>query len=132
MFGWIKWIFKKIRKFWEEGSDRPPSLTHEKRTDELFQALYECGIPAWVARRNAEAFMVLRPDFDLHSPKHERIKRLLDFHRREFQSAYQAIAMQQGRDVADQWLAYVRSEGIFWARIVALPDDFSVRYLFGC
>ncbi len=74
--------------------------------------------------------MCLRPDFDLDSPKFKQLKELLDFHQDLFLDAYHAIALQQGQGAASEWHDYLRANDIFWARIVALPDDFATQYLF--
>ena len=105
-------------------------LDYELRTDALVQALYHCGIPLFIAKRNAKAFMVLRPDFDLNSPKYRQLKGLIEHHQDEFLNAYYAIAQAHGKTAADRWSQWIRDNDIFFARICQLPDDFAVRYLF--
>lgn len=100
------------------------------RTDALVQALYHCGIPMHVAQRNAKAFMVLRPDFDLNSPKYRQLKGLIEHHQDQFLNAYYDIARSHGRTAADRWIKWIRDNDVFFARICQLPDDFAVRYLF--
>lgn len=109
---------------------RKKNLDFEIRTQELEQALYQCGIPLWIARRNAKAFMVLRPSFDLRSPKWSRLKNLLEFHQDEFLNAYYDVAAASGQKAADKWMEYIRKNDIFFARICQLPDDYAVKYLF--
>lgn len=134
MFPTFAAIARLIKGFWSNRSDLARSgydLDFEIRTDALVDALYQCGIPLWIAKRNAKAFMCLRPDFDLNAPKYRRIKQLLDHHHQEFINAYITIGEQHGRSAADAWMQYIRENDIFFARIVQLPDDFAVKYLFG-
>lgn len=109
---------------------RKQDLDFEIRTEELVQALHRCGIPLWVARRNAKAFMVLRPDFDLRSPRHSKLRSLLEYHQDQFLEAYYEIARSKGSKAANEWMKFIRENDIFFARICQLPDDFAVRYLF--
>ena len=101
----------------------------ELRVNELAEALYQCGIPLRIAKRNAIAFMVICPDFDLSDPKHSKLKRLLEWHQDEFLNAYFDIGERQGRQAADDWMKWIRDNEIFFARIVAI-DDSASRYLF--
>lgn len=111
-------------------AQRQVDLDFELRTDALINALYHCGIPLHVAQRNARAFMVLRPDFDLNSPKYRRLKGLIEHHQDEFLDAYYEIARSHGKTAADNWIKWIRENDVFFARICQLPDDFAVRYLF--
>lgn len=115
-----------------EQSQTKADIDHDLRTDKLIEALYNCGIPRWIAVRNAKAFMCLRPEFDLDSPKHRRLKNLLEHHQQEFWDAYLAIASTQGHSKAEEWMSYIRGNDVFFARIVSLPDGFDSKYLFAC
>lgn len=124
----------KLKRGWQERNARSRSqadIDHDIKTDRLTEALYNCGIPLWIAKRNAQAFMCLRPDFDLDASKYRHIKRLLAIHQDEFLNAYFSIGEQHGREAADQWISYIRNNDIFFARIVQLPCDFDTKYLFG-
>ena len=134
MFPSFAAITKLIKSFWSNRSELSRcnhDLDFEIRTDALINALYQCGIPLWIAKRNAKAFMCLRPDFDLNAPKYRRIRQLLDHHNEEFINAYLTIGEQHGKNAADAWMKYIRENDIFFARIVQLPDDFAAKYLFG-
>jgi hypothetical protein len=127
-------IAKQIKRFIDNRSAASMAthdLNFEIRTDELADALYKTGIPYHICQRNARTFMALRPDFDLRSPKHRTIARLLDFHANEFTNAYLSIGEQHGLQVADAWLRYIRDNDIIYARICQLPDDLPTKYLFG-
>lgn len=127
-------VISKVKQAWRERDRRSRTrsdIDHDIRTERLIDALYNCGIPLWIARRNARAFMCLRPDFDLDALRFRHIRRLLDHHQEEFLNAYFDIGQQHGRAAADQWMGYIRSHDIFFARIVQLPSDFDTKYLFG-
>lgn len=115
----------------DKGSKGNEDALFEIKVDELTEALYKCGIPNFVAKRNARAFMTLRPDFDLRAAKYRRIKSLLEHHQKEFEDAYFDLAIAQGKVAADNWIEMIREQGIFFARIVSLPTDFDTKYLFG-
>lgn len=104
---------------------------HDVRTDELITALFNCGIPLWIAKRNAKAFMCLRPDFDLKDHRFRHIRKLLEFHHEEFVNAAIAIGEQHGRDAGAAYVRYIRDNDIFFARIAQLPHGFEYEYLFG-
>lgn len=123
----IKPLLRLLTKLFKSGKTQ---LDHGIRCDRLARALYDCGIPWWVACRNARAFMVLRPDFDLDSPKFQQLRELLEYHQDLFLDAMEAIASTHGLQAAHDWVSYIRSNDIFWARIVSLPDDFATQYLF--
>lgn len=134
IFGAITRTIRQVKRFLEDKSESARAaqdLDYELRKDELATALFNCGIPWWICKRNAAAFMCLRKDFDLNSPKYRRIKQLLEHHQTELLNAYFSIGEQHGRQAADAWINYIRSQDIWFARIVALPDDISTRYLFG-
>lgn len=134
MFPTFVAIAKLVKNFLHNRSELARAnhdLDFEIRTDALTEALYQCGIPRWICKRNAKAFMCLRPDFDLNAPKYRKIKQLLDYHNEEFINAYITIGEQHGKSAADAWMKWIRDNDVFFARIVALPDDFPSRYLFG-
>lgn len=128
-------IFAKVSRWLKGLLDNAPQakkdIDWEIRADELTEALYHTGMPRWLAKRNAIAFMTIRPHFDLKSPKSHRIRKLLEFHQDEFLGAYLSVAQQHGKSAADAWVNYVRSQDIVFCRIAALPKEFDIRYLFG-
>lgn len=127
-------VLNAIKNFFN-GLLPPKRKTHrdldfEYRTEKLAIALYNCGIPYWVAERNAYAFMCMRPDFDMRGSKYHNIIWLLEKHQDKFLEKYIDIKQEYGLEAADQWLRYIRDNDIFWARIVQLPSDFAAHYLF--
>ena len=122
----------RLVKGFVKRSQAKQDIDFDIRCDKLAEALYHCGIPLWICRRNAKAFMTLRPEFDLDSPKHRRIKALLEYHQDEFLNAYFTVAQQGGKKAADKWAKYIRENDIFFARITSFADDLSAKFLFGC
>lgn len=133
LFPTFRAIAVKVKSLFQDRKAlaKQDELDFKIRTAALINALYECGIPHWIAKRNAHAFMCLRPDFDLYDPKFFRIKNLLEMHKTEFMNAYLNVGRNQGKEAADSWLRWIRDNDIFWARIAQLPQDFETRYLFG-